>query len=183
MMQIANSTISQLVIIDMQVKLAVAMPTLSMQQVTKNCSILAQAAKLFDVTTLLTEQYPTGLGETLSEIMQLVGNAKPIIKTAFSACSEPKFNQRLSRDNSQLILTGMEAHVCVMQTALALLQMQKQVFIVEDAILSRNESNKINALARLRDAGCVITNTESILFEWLGNANHEFAKQLFNLVK
>ena len=182
-MQIATSAVGQLVIIDVQVKLAVAMPAMNMQQVTKNCCILAQAAKLFGVTTLITEQYPKGLGETLPEIMQVVGNAKPIIKTAFSACSDPKFNQRLSLDKSQLILTGMEAHVCVMQTALALLQMQKQVFIVEDAIISRNESNKINALARLRDAGCVITNTESILFEWLGNANHEFAKQLFNLVK
>ena len=182
-MQITNSATSQLVIVDMQVKLAVAMPTISMQQVTKNCGILAQAALIFNVPTLLTEQYPAGLGETLPEIKQFLGNISPIAKTAFSACDEPKFNQRLSRDRSQLILTGMEAHVCVLQTALALLQLGKQVFMVEDAIISRNEVNRNNALARMREAGCVITNTESVIFEWLGNAKHEHAKTLFKLIK
>lgn len=182
-MQIANLAISQLVIIDMQVKLAVAMPTTTMQQVAKNCGILAQAALILNVPTLLTEQYPMGLGETLPEIKQYLVNVKPITKTAFSACSEPKFNQRLSRDRSQLILTGMEAHVCVLQTSLALLQFSKQIFVVEDAIISRSEVNKNNALARMRDAGCVITNTESVIFEWLGNANHVQAKTLFNLIK
>ena len=182
-MQIANLAISQLVIIDMQVKLAVAMPTTTMQQVAKNCGILAQAALILNVPTLLTEQYPMGLGETLPEIKQYLVNVKPITKTAFSACSEPKFNQRLSRDRSQLILTGMEAHVCVLQTSLALLQFTKQIFVVEDAIISRSEVNKNNALARMRDAGCVITNTESVIFEWLGNANHVQAKTLFNLIK
>ena len=182
-MQIANLAISQLVIIDMQVKLAVAMPTTTMQQAAKNCGILAQAALILNVPTLLTEQYPMGLGETLPEIKQYLVNVKPITKTAFSACSEPKFNQRLSRDRSQLILTGMEAHVCVLQTSLALLQFSKQIFVVEDAIISRSEVNKNNALARMRDAGCVITNTESVIFEWLGNANHVQAKTLFNLIK
>ena len=182
-MQIANLAISQLVIIDVQVKLAVAMPTTTMQQVAKNCGILAQAALILNVPTLLTEQYPMGLGETLPEIKQYLVNVKPITKTAFSACSEPKFNQRLSRDRSQLILTGMEAHVCVLQTSLALLQFTKQIFVVEDAIISRSEVNKNNALARMRDAGCVITNTESVIFEWLGNANHVQAKTLFNLIK
>ena len=182
-MQIANLAISQLVIIDVQVKLAVAMPTTTMQQAAKNCGILAQAALILNVPTLLTEQYPMGLGETLPEIKQYLVNVKPITKTAFSACSEPKFNQRLSRDRSQLILTGMEAHVCVLQTSLALLQFTKQIFVVEDAIISRSEVNKNNALARMRDAGCVITNTESVIFEWLGNANHVQAKTLFNLIK
>ena len=182
-MQIANLAISQLVIIDMQVKLAVAMPTTTMQQAAKNCGILAQAALILNVPTLLTEQYPMGLGETLPEIKQYLVNVKPITKTAFSACSEPKFNQRLSRDRSQLILTGMESHVCVLQTSLALLQFSKQIFVVDDAIISRSEVNKNNALARMRDAGCVITNTESVIFEWLGNANHVQAKTLFNLIK
>ena len=182
-MQIANLAISQLVIIDVQVKLAVAMPTTTMQQVAKNCGILAQAALILNIPTLLTEQYPMGLGETLPEIKQYLVNVKPITKTAFSACSEPKFNQRLSRDRSQLILTGMESHVCVLQTSLALLQFSKQIFVVEDAIISRSEVNKNNALARMRDAGCVITNAESVIFEWLGNANHVQAKTLFNLIK
>ena len=77
----------------------------------------------------------------------------------------------------------MEAHICVLQTALDLLQANKQVFVVEDAIISRNLSNAANAIARLRDAGCIITNSESVLFEWLGNANHEAFKTVSKLIK
>lgn len=77
----------------------------------------------------------------------------------------------------------MEAHICVLQTALDLLQANKQVFMVEDAIISRSSINKANAIARLRDAGCVITNTESVVFEWLGNANHEAFRAISKLIR
>ena len=179
----AKLALSQLAIVDMQVKLALAMPTDILQQVTKNCGVLAQAAVLLNVPTVLTEQYPQGLGATLPEIMQHLSNTKAITKTVFSACGEPKFNQQLQRENSQIILVGMEAHVCVLQTALDLLQANKQVFVVEDAILSRTSANKANAVARLQQAGCVITNTESVLFEWLGNANHQAFKALSKLIR
>ncbi len=175
--------LSQLVVVDMQVKLAPAMPVEAMQQLSKNCSILVQAAVLLNVPTVLTEQYPQGLGETLPEIKQFLPNNKAVAKMAFSACGEPKFNQQLYRDKSQIIVTGIEAHICVLQTALALLQTGKQVFVVEDAVLSRSSANKANAIARMRDAGCIITNTESVLFEWIGDANHEAAKAIFNLIK
>ncbi len=182
---------SQLVMIDMQIKLASAMPTEALQSAVKNCGILAQAANLLAVSFVITEQYPQGLGETLPEIKQFLVNNKVIAKMAFSACSEPKFNQQLHRDKSQIVLTGMETHICVLQTALALLQPNisgddksaKQVFVVEDAVISRNPANKANAIARMRDAGCIITNTESVLFEWLGNANHEAFKALSSLIK
>jgi nicotinamidase-related amidase len=184
---IIKSQISQLVIIDMQVKLATAMPPEAMQMATKNCSILAQAAALLNIPSVLTEQYPQGLGETLPEIKQQLkqqlGNSKAIAKTAFSACGEPKFNQQLQRENSQIVLVGMEAHICVLQTALDLLQAGKTVFVVEDAVLSRNSDNKANAINRLQQAGCIITNTESVLFEWLGNANHEAFKLVSKLIK
>ena len=180
---IVNALLSQLVIIDMQVKLAPAMPKDTMQAVVKNCSILAQAANLLSVTTTLTEQYPQGLGETLSEITQHLTVKKAIAKTAFSAFSEPKFKQQLQRDKPTIILAGMEAHICVLQTALALHQVGKVVFVVEDAIISRTSANKANAIARMRDAGCVIINTESVVFEWLGNANHEAFKAISKLIK
>jgi Isochorismatase family len=179
----ASAALSQFVIIDVQIKLATAMPTEAMQSVLKNCSILAQAATLLNIPCLLTEQYPQGLGETLPEIKQHLPNAKAISKTAFSACGEPKFNQQLQRENSHIILTGMEAHICVLQTALDLLQAGKTVFVVEDAVLSRNHANKANAINRLRDAGCTIINTESIVFEWLGNAKHEAFKAISTLIK
>ena len=188
---IAHAATSQLVIVDMQSKLATAMAADAMQAAVKNCGILAQAANLLGVAIIATEQYPQGLGATLPEISQHFANKKPIAKTAFSACGEPKFKQQLQRDKSQIVLTGMAAHICVLQTALDLLQLtisgdnklSKQVFVVEDAIISRSETNKANALVRLRDAGCVITNTESVLFEWLGDANHEAFKALSKLIR
>lgn len=88
---------SQLVLIDMQVKLAPAMDLTAMQAATKNCAILLQAANLVQVPTIVTEQYPQGLGETLPELKQCLSNTKPIIKTAFSAYAEPAFKPHLSR--------------------------------------------------------------------------------------
>lgn len=186
-----NPALSQLVIIDMQEKLALAMPRDAMQQVTKNCSILAQAATLLNIPAVLTEQYPQGLGETLAEIKAYLPSTKAIVKMAFSACGEPKFNQQLQRENSHIILAGMESHICVLQTALDLIAMTasgdsklaKTVFVVEDAVLSRNPDNKDNAINRLQQAGCVITSTESVLFEWLGNANQPAFKTLSALIK
>jgi len=183
---------SQLVVIDMQVKLAPAMPADAMLAVIKNCVIMLQAANLMQVPTIATEQYPQGLGETSPELKQHFSNTKlstkVIAKTAFSAYAVPAFKQHLHTDKTQIVLVGMEAHICVLQTALDLLQAGKTVFLVEDAIISRNNfnqisANKANAIARLRDAGCVITNTESVLFEWLGNANHDAFKVISKLIK
>ena len=179
----AKHALSQLVIIDMQAKLASAMPSETMQSVAKNCSILAQASQLLAVPVIVTEQYPQGLGETIVDIQSHLPNSKAIAKMAFSACGEPKFNQQLQRENSHIILVGMEAHICVLQTALDLVEAGKTVFVVEDAVLSRTAANKANAIARLRHAGCVISNTESVLFEWLGNANHQAFKAVSKLIR
>ena len=179
----AKTNTSQLAVVDMQAKLSGAMPAEAMQAAARNCGILAQAANALNVPIVVTEQYPQGLGATMPEISQYFGNVKPIAKTAFSACGEPKFNQQLHRDIPQIVLVGMEAHICVLQTALDLLLQGKQVFVVEDALISRNPENKANALARLRSASCVISNTESALFEWLGDANHEAFKALSKLIR
>ena len=179
----ANASLSQLVVIDMQSKLCVAMPKDDLQMVIKNCEILAQVANLLDVPVVFTEQYPLGLGETLPKFKAYFAEFKPVVKTAFSACGEPKFNQQLYRDKPQTLLVGTEAHICVLQTALDLIKQGKQVFVVEDAIISRNVSNKANAIVRLRQAGCVITNTESLVFEWLGDASHASFKAVSRLIK
>ena len=180
---ISKAELSQLVIIDMQAKLVSAMQADAMQLVIKNCGILAQAAILLNVPAIVTEQYPQGLGETLPDIKQHIGACKPIEKTAFSAASASKFNQQLHRDQPQIIITGMESHICVLQTALDLIKANKQVFVVEDAIISRNASNKANAIARMRDAGCIVTNTESVVFEWLGSAQHSAFKAISQLIR
>ena len=190
---IAKVTLSQLVVIDMQTRLAGIMPSNEMQAVVKNCSILLQAAKLLEVPAIVTEQYPQGLGVTVLELSALLDGKNPIEKITFSCAGEPKFNAKLTSDKSQIVLAGMETHICVLQTALGLLQGESklqtankkphQVFIAEDAVISRNPTNKANALARLRDAGCIISNTESIVFEWLGVAKGDTFKQISRLIR
>jgi isochorismate hydrolase len=175
--------LSQLVIIDMQTRLLTAMPQEAMQAVIKNCGILAKASAMLDVPAMITEQYPAGLGNTAPELLALLPKLKPVEKTTFSCMAEPKFGRQLTRDRSQLILTGMEAHICVLQTAVDLMVAGKQVFVAEDAIISRNPANKANALARMRDAGCIISNTESIVFEWLGKAEGDAFKAISKLIR
>lgn len=174
---------SQLAIIDVQTKLCSVMQESEMVAVARNCGNLVQAAKMLEVPVIVTEQYPERLGNTTPEIAQYIGNVKPVAKTVFSAYTEPRFKAKLQRDKSQMILAGLEAHICVLQTALALMANGKQVFVVEDAIISRNSDNKRNAIARLVQAGCIVTNTESVLFEWLGNANHSAFKDISKLIK
>lgn len=175
--------LSQLVIIDMQTRLLTAMPQEAMQAVIKNCCILARATAMLAVPAIITEQYPAGLGNTVPELLALLPNIKPVEKITFSCMAEPKFTRQLTQDRSQLILAGMEAHVCVLQTAIDLIVTGKQVFVAEDAIISRNPTNKANALARMRDAGCIISNTESIVFEWLGKAEGDAFKAISKLIR
>ena len=179
----ADVTQSQFVMIDVQSRLASVMPTDALQTVVKNCSILAQTANMLDISILLTEQYPQGLGHTVPELSALIPDVSPIEKIVFSCVAEPRFNRQLTRDRSQIILAGMEAHICIVQTALDLIAAGKQVFIVEDAVISRNPANKTNAIARMREAGCIITNTESVAFEWLGAANGDAFKAVSKLIR
>lgn len=179
---ICQTDSSQLVIIDMQERLAGAMPAEDMQQVMKNSAILLQAAAQLEVPAIHTEQYPKGLGPTCTALLPLLP-APAVSKTAFSCCDEPNFQCKLAGDRPQVILAGMEAHICVLQTALALQEHGRQVFIVEDAVLSRNPLNKANALARLRQAGIIVSNTESVLFEWLGKAEGDTFKTLSKLIR
>jgi nicotinamidase-related amidase len=183
MTDIATMSQSQLVLIDVQVKLCGVMLATEMQSVTDNCSRLIQAANLLALPVVVTEQYPQGLGQTIADIAQHLGNVNPIAKTTFSCCADPAFKTKLQRDKSQIILAGMEAHICVLQTALDLIALGKQVMVVEDAIISRNVVNKNNAIARMANAGVVITSTESVLYEWLGDAKHEAFKAISILVK
>ena len=180
---ISNAGLSQLVLIDIQTRLQSVMLPDAMDAVTKNCAILTTAANLLEVPILVTEQYPRALGNTLPELSSLLPNVKPVEKLSFSCTAEPKFTRQLTVDRPQIILAGMEAHICVLQTALGLLKSDKQVFVAEDAIISRNPANKANALARMREAGCVISNTESIVFEWLGKAEGDAFKTISKLVR
>lgn len=178
----AHAGLSQLIVVDMQTRLRTVMQQDAMQATIKNCELLATAAKILEVPVVVSEQYPKGLGNTVPELLALLPDIKPVEKTTFSCSAEPKFSRQLTVDRPQIILAGMEAHICVLQTALDL-QNTKQVFVAEDAIISRNPANKANALARMRDAGCIITNAESIVFEWLGKAEGDAFKAISKLIK
>lgn len=182
-LQLAKANLSQLVLVDIQTKLAAVMPPEAMQKVIKNGEILSQAAQLLNVPTLLTEQYPKGLGHTVPELLAQFPQTQVIEKTHFSCMGEPSFVRQLTRDHSQIVLAGMETHICVCQTALDLIAHGKQVFVVEDAVISRNPDNKANAIARMREAGCIVTNTESLVFEWLGKAEGDAFKAISKLIR
>jgi nicotinamidase-related amidase len=183
--------LSQLVIVDAQTRLIAAMQQEELQFIIKNISVLAQAASILAVPAVITEQYSKALGHTVPEVLALLPNIKAVEKLTFSCMAEPAFSRQLTRDHSQIVIAGMEAHICVLQTALDLIAIAtsgenkyaKQVFIAEDAVISRSPANKANALARMRDAGCIITNTESIVFEWLGKAEGDAFKTISKLIR
>ena len=180
---IADIARSMVVLVDIQEKLAGAMPKEVINKIVKRCELIAILSKLEDIPIIVTEQYPKGLGKTLTQMNQFLKDATLIEKTTFSCMSDAAFKSKLINSRDQIILAGMEAHICITQTALDLLQEGKRVFILEDAIVSRNILNKQNALNRMRDAGCIISNTESVVFEWLHGANNENFKVIASLIK
>jgi isochorismate hydrolase len=175
--------LSQLLIVDVQTRLIGVMPEADMAACLKQSGILAQAAALLAVPIILTEQYPKGLGHTDPALMAHLTGVLPVEKIAFSCMAEAKVKRQFSRDRSQIVLAGMEAHICILQTAMDLMSMGKQVYVAEDAIISRQPANKANAIARMREAGCIISNTESIVFEWLGRAEGDAFKAISKLIR
>ncbi len=182
---LCSASESLLTVVDTQTKLAAAMPPTKRDEVLRNAAILLQAASLISIPVLLTEQYPKGLGKTEAALTQHLPQGTPVIeKTCFSCSGATGFMEAVRQSQrNQIILAGMEAHVCVLQTALELQSTNTQVFVVEDAICSRRMRNKTNALARLRQAGVIVTNTESVLFEWLRDAQHEHFKKISELIR
>ena len=181
---LCNQPSSHLVIIDIQEKLSATMPEKVINRVIKNTALLTQAAAAFDIPVTLTEQYPRGLGPTLSPVATIASRARRIEKTCFSCADSPEFNT-ICKENRrpQIILVGMEAHVCVLQTAIDLQAAKHHVFVVEDAICSRRLENYENAIHRLQQAGVIVTNAESVVFEWLRDSRHEQFKTISALLR
>lgn len=180
---ICRAASSQLVIIDVQTRLAAAMASETRTRLLHQADVLLQAARLLQVPVIYTEQYPKGLGHTEPTLLPLLEPDRRVEKTAFSCCDEPAFCRQLTRERPQLVLAGMEAHICVLQTALALQAAGWQPFVVADAVASRSPANRRNALQRLRQAGIIVSNTESVLFEWLGRAEGEVFKAITRLIR
>lgn len=176
---------SVLVVIDLQQRLGDAMPGKVLNRVILNSTLLAKAAGLLDLPVLHTEQYPRGLGAT----HPTVGDALPVTtrtftKTVFSCAGVPEFMAALAATSRrQVVLAGMEAHICVLQTAFDLRAAGCEVFVVEDAICSRRLENYQNALDRLRQCGVQVVSAESVVFEWMRDATHPHFKTIQALLR
>lgn len=176
---------SLLVVVDVQQRLGEAMPGKVLNRVLLNASLLARAAGLLEVPVLQTEQYPRGLGPTHPSVSEaLPATTTRIEKLAFSCCGAQAFLDALERQQRrQVVLVGMEAHVCVLQTALDLAAGERQVFVVEDAVCSRRLENYQNALDRLRQSGVLVVSAESVVFEWMAAADHPRFKAIQSLLR
>ena len=158
---------SLVLLVDMQERLVPAMTGAA--EVIANCGILLRGAHKLGVPILASEQYPKGLGHTLPELAALA----PIRpeKLEFSCYANPILREELSRaGRKQVVICGVEAHVCVLQTGLDLIDAGFQVFVVTDAVASRRAESRDVALSRLAGAGAVPVTVEMALFEWLRSA-------------
>lgn len=175
---------SCLVIIDVQEKLTVAIPDKVINRLRKNTDILLNAANTLNVPVITTAQYPEGLGPIESFITKnIINSTVNFEKTRFSCLGADGFKTHLAKlDRKQIILIGIEAHVCVFQSAIELAAEGFDVYVVIDAIASREFTSYESALLRLKQADVSLLNTESVLFEWLRDASHPEFKSLSKLI-
>lgn len=149
-----------------------------------NWKKLIKAAKLLQIPILVLEQYPQGLGTTIPELQELLADQSPIAKITFNACLNEEFLKKLKETGRQQILVaGIEAHVCVYQTVAGLLAHSYQVYIASDAVSSRTSWNRRMALQRMREMGAVITTTEMALFEIVKIAEGDLFRKFIKIVK
>lgn len=171
-----------LVVIDMQGKLAQSM--YCKEQLFENVQKIIKGAQVLGLPLLLTEQNPKGLGPTISEIADLVPGVRRIPKLSFSCCGDESFSKELSGlQRRQVLLSGIEAHVCLYQTTVDLVGSGYEVHVLADAVSSRTADNKAIGLQKMRDAGASITSVETALFELLRAAEGPAFKQIISIVK
>jgi nicotinamidase-related amidase len=174
-LDVRNST---LLVIDLQERLTPAIDEGPV--VIANVRRLIEAAAMLGAPALFTEQNPKGLGRTVPELKPDDSCVFP--KLAFDAGGAPGFHQRLAEGHA-LVMAGVEAHVCVLQTALGLADKGRRVFVVRDAVGSRRSESKEAALRRMEQNGVEIVTTEMVVFEWLGSAEHPRFRDAVALIK
>lgn len=178
-MRLINSENCVVVGIDFQEKLV---RMLKDKTCAEKMTKLVQAAKILNVPVILTEQYPKGLGSTVYEIAQYV--SETIEKTSFSAFQQEEFKKALlSCGKKQVIIGGIEIHICVHQTVAELLDAGFEVFVVKDACGSRNKNEFNCGIERMKDNGAKITCLEVVLFELLRSSRHPNFKEVQALIK
>ena len=179
MLKIENTT---LLIIDIQGNLAHLMH--GKELLFKNVQKLIKGIQILGIPILWVEQNPQGLGPTIPEIADILSNIQSISKMSFSSCRNDDFLQALNALNrKQVLVAGIEAHVCVYQTAADIVDIGYEVQVVTDAVSSRNVENKEIGLQRMRDSGVSLTSVETALFELLKVAEGEPFKEILKIVK
>lgn len=154
------------------------------EQLTKNVRILIEGLKAIGIPLIVTEQYTKGLGTTIEPVKLALGDYDPLEKMAFSCCDDTGFTGQLEKaDKRFIIITGIEAHVCVLQTTIDLLEKNYVPVVVEDCISSRKLNDKKIAVERMRREGAMITTYESVLFELLRYSGTDEFKAVSRLVK
>ncbi|MBO6936999.1 MAG: isochorismatase family protein [Deltaproteobacteria bacterium] len=176
---------SALAIIDIQERLVAAMPEAERERCVKNAAILAEAAGLLGVPVLVSEQYPKGLLHTVAPIAEKLPEGTQVIeKVEFDACANGDFAAKLDAlGRDQVILTGMEAHICVFQTARGLVETGRTVHVAYDATCSRLVEHRDAARELWAKVGAVPTITETVLFDWLGKAGGDAFKTISKLIR
>lgn len=175
-----NDTV--LVLVDIQGKLATLMH--NKQEFFDNLARLIKGAKVLEIPIIWNEQLPEKLGRTVPEIKEHLEGLSPLEKNTFSCCGNPDFMERLrSTRREQILLAGMETHVCVYQTALDLLPEGYEINLVTDAVSSRTLDNKLVALQAMKELGARLTTVEMALFEMLQVAEGEKFKKMIEIVK
>ncbi|EAR62704.1 hydrolase [Neptuniibacter caesariensis] len=161
---------SALLVIDVQEKLLPGV--FENEKLVASCKWLMGVAKLMDIPVLGSEQYPQGVGPTVAELRELLPEEDFIGKTHFSCADAPECSARIdSLDREQIVICGMESHVCVMQSALRLQAQGKQVYVVSDAISARNPIDTTAAIERMREEGIKMVTREMVGFEWIGRSD------------
>ena len=172
---------SLLLIIDVQERLVPAMKY--GKKVIKNTNVLISAAHEMNMPIIVTEQYPKGLGQTVPEIKEGLKDALKFEKTRFSACIEEVVAALETKKRKKIIITGMETHVCVFQTARDLIGLGYDVFVVSDGVSSRTEENHKNGLDLIKTMGGIVINTETVLFDLIKRSGTPEFKVLSKLIK
>lgn len=172
----------QLVVVDIQQKLAPAM--WNSDDTLENAYKLIQGAGIFDVPVLATEQYPEGIGPTVDLLRPLIAPENVVEKITFSSCEEPAFMEKIRQSaRKQVVVMGMETHVCVLQTCLNLKEQGFDVFVVEECCSSRTAQNKLLAMERMRQNQIQVVSLEMVLFEWAYQGGNEKFKSMLSLIK
>ena len=174
---------SLVLIIDVQEKLLNAV--FNKEQVEKKSAIVAEAAKILGIPVVVTEQYPKGLGNTIPAVKDALAEDTEIFeKTAFSALNNEEILETIKKHNKkQILIFGIETHICVSQTTAALRELGYEVSVIKDACGSRAEEEYLAGLERMKDNGAYIITTEIALFEWLKGAKHPNFKAVQALIK